>query len=149
VNRYEVKEGLQILQNIKAMNFEPADVAYVMSEIGQKVDPPQSGAEVHYTRFDMHDIALHVNATGNNLVFLSEAWYPEGWKAFIDGKETTIYRLNYMFRGVIVPQGEHTITMQFTSTAFSLGKQLSLWINIFVLGGIVIFGFLHFRKTIN
>ncbi len=136
VNRYEVKEGLQILQNIKEMNFIPTDVAYVMNDIGKKIDVPQTGSEVRYTHFGIHDITLHANATGNNLLFLSEAWYPEGWKAYIDGNETPIYRLNYMFRGVIVPQGEHTITMKFTSSAFSLGKQLSLWINILVLVGI-------------
>jgi hypothetical protein len=41
-----------------------------------------------------------------------------------------------MFRGVIVPQGNHVVSMKFTSTAFSLGKQLSLWVNILLLVGI-------------
>ncbi|MFA6468248.1 MAG: YfhO family protein [Bacteroidota bacterium] len=136
VNRYAVATGIEILQNIKSMSFDPRDVAYVMEDPGLKIDPPQTEAKADYKKFGMHDVELSVTATGNNLLFISETWYPEGWKAYIDGEETQIYRLNYMFRGVVVPQGEHTVTMKYSSTAYSLGKQLSMWINLLLLGGI-------------
>lgn len=136
VNRYEVANGLDILNKIKAMNFNPLDVAYGMDEISATIDPPQHDASVRYARFGIQDLELKVHATGNNLLFLSESWYPEGWKAFVDGTEIPIYRLNYMFRGIIVPQGDHVVTMKFEPTGFYLGKNLSLWLNILVLGGL-------------
>ncbi|MEW6062253.1 MAG: YfhO family protein, partial [Bacteroidota bacterium] len=140
VNRYEVAKGLDILNNMKAMNFNPREVAYVMDEINATIDPPHEGASVSYTRYGIQELELNVKATGNNLVFLSESWYPEGWKAFIDGTETPIYRLNYMFRGIIVPKGNHTVTMTFEPEGFYLGKNLSLLINVLVLGGLGYYG---------
>ncbi|MDD8017197.1 MAG: YfhO family protein [Bacteroidota bacterium] len=136
VNRYEVAKGLDILNNIKSMNFNPNDVAFVMEDLKLNIDVPKAGAEVHYTHYGIQDFEAKVHATGNNLVFFSESWYPEGWKAFIDGTETSIYRLNYMFRGVVVPSGGHTITMKFEPRGFYLGKNLSLWLNIFIIGGL-------------
>ncbi|MBI2427778.1 MAG: YfhO family protein [Ignavibacteriales bacterium] len=136
VNRYQVSKGLDILNNIKAMNFNPFDVAYGMEEITASVEPPKEDATVRYSNYGIQDLELKVHATGNNLIFLSESWYPEGWKAFIDGTETPIYRLNYMFRGIVVPKGEHSVTMKFEPTGFYLGKNLSLWLNILVLGGL-------------
>ncbi|MFA5834009.1 MAG: YfhO family protein [Bacteroidota bacterium] len=143
VNRYEVAKGLDILQKIKEMNFDPQEVAFFMDDLKLAIDAPQAGAEATYTHFGIQDIALRVKATGNNLLFLSESWYPAGWKAFIDGHETPIHRINYMFRGVVVPVGEHSLTMKFEPVGFVLGKQLSLWTNIIIVG---LVGFFSFRR---
>jgi Predicted membrane protein len=149
VNRYEVKSGMEILNNISSMSFNPLDVAYFTEDPRQKIDSALSGAEVKYTKYGIQDLEARVTATGNNLVFFSETYYPKGWKAYINGIETPIYRLNYMFRGVIVPPGEHTITMKFEPQGFYLGKNLSLWLNVFVLAGSGYFGFVWFRKKRN
>lgn len=146
VNRYEVASGIDILRSIKAMQFNPYDVAYLMEDPHVKVDSVRAGNSVAYTHFDNQVIELKANATGNNLLFISEVWYPEGWKAFIDGKETPIYRINYMFRGVVVPSGDHTITMKFVPKGFYIGKSLSLWTNILALGGIIVLGMIRFQK---
>jgi hypothetical protein len=146
VNRYEVAGGLKILNNIKEISFDPKDVAYMMEDPNVSIEAPKQGAIARYTRFGIQDIELSVTATGNNLLFLSETWYPVGWKAYIDGKETQIHRMNYMFRGVVVPAGEHTLTMSFEPTGFYLGKNLSLWINILILSGLAFFGITIVRK---
>jgi hypothetical protein len=143
VNRYEVASGMEILKKISTISFNPLDVAYCTEDPQLKIDPPQSGAEVKYTRFGIQDLEAKVTATGNNLVFFSETYYPEGWKAFVDNVETPIYRTNYLFRGVVVPAGTHIVSMKFEPRGYSLGKQLSLWLNILVLGGI---GILAGRK---
>lgn len=146
VNRYEVTNGMNILNKIKEISFDPKDVGYMLEDPKINIEAPKYGASVRYTRFGIQDIELSVTATGNNLLFLSETWYPEGWKAYIDGKETSIHRINYMFRGVVVPSGEHTLTMSFEPTGFYLGKNLSLWINILILSGLGFFGIIFVRK---
>jgi hypothetical protein len=146
VNRYETATGLQILNNMAAMSFDPRDVAYVMEDPKITVDPPQAGARVAYVRYGLQNLEASVSATGNNLLFLSEAWYPNGWKAFIDGVETPIHRLNYMFRGVVVPKGEHKLEMRFEPSGFLLGKNLSLAANLLIIGGLGFAGFDWWRK---
>jgi len=146
VDRYEVAKGMEILTKIKEMSFNPREVAYFMDEPNVTIDPPNAGAAVAYTHFGIQDIALNVTATGNNLLFLSEAWYPEGWNAYIDGKKIEIHRINYMFRGIVVPEGNHIVSMVFEPTAFYFGKILSLMINLIVVFGIAFSFYLHKRK---
>jgi len=135
VNKYEVSDNLGILKKIADRSFDPLDIAYVSEDIKTKIDPPLQGAEAEIVHYGIQDLKVQATATGSNLLFISEAYYPNGWKAFVDGKEVKILRLNYLFRGVIVPQGGHTVEMKFEPREYYLGKQLSLWTNILLLGG--------------
>jgi hypothetical protein len=140
VNRYEIAKGIDILNNIKEMKFNPRDVTYVMDDPKVQIESPKEGASVQYTHYGTQDLEVKAKATGNNLLFLSESWYPAGWKAFIDGSETPIYRLDYMFRGIVVPAGAHTVTMKFEPTSFFLGRSMSLGMNLLVLGSLAALG---------
>jgi hypothetical protein len=146
IDRYEVAGGLDILNRIKGMSFNPQQVAFVMEDPKVKIDPPQPGAFAEFVRSGIQDLEVKVHATGNNLLFLSETYYPEGWKAFVDNVETPILRLNYLFRGVVVPAGVHTLTMKFEPRGFSLGKALSLGVNILLLAGLAVLGGLEYVK---
>ena len=98
------------------------------------VEPPPAAASAEIVKYGIHDIEVKVTAAANNLLFLSETYYPVGWRALVDGKETPIYRANYLFRAVVVPPGIHKLEMKFEPKGFYLGKNLSLGANILVLG---------------
>jgi hypothetical protein len=140
VNKYEVSDNVNTLNKIAAMSFNPTDIAYVARDIKSNIDAPVQGAEARIVHFGSQNIEIQATATGNNLLFISETYYPKGWKASIDGKETEILQLNYLFRGIVIPRGEHTVTMKFESPTFVLGKTISLIANLIILGGII--GFL-------
>lgn len=53
------------------------------------------------------------NASGNQFAVFSEVYYPHGWKAYIDGKETPYCKTNYALRGLAIPAGKHTIDFIF------------------------------------
>jgi len=146
VNRYEVADGITILNKIASMSFDPREVMYFQENPKISIEPASPLARAEFTRFNMHNLELTTTTTGNNLLFLSETYYPIGWKAFVDGNEIPIYRANYLFRAVVVPPGTHKLEMKFEPKGFYLGKNLSLAANIFVLGGLGIFGFGYWRK---
>ena len=54
---------------------------------------------------------LDYESTNDNsgLAVLSEVYYAFGWKAYIDGIETRILRVNYTLRGIEIPAGKHDI----------------------------------------
>jgi hypothetical protein len=146
VNRCEVSDGLSTLNKIAARSFDPRDIAYLSENIKTKIDPPLQGAEATLVHYGIQDLEVRATATGNNLLFLSEAYYPKGWTSFIDGNEVEILQLDYLFRGVIIPQGTHTLTMKFEPASFSTGKQISFASNILVLIGITFQGVVMYRK---
>jgi hypothetical protein len=146
VNRYEVTNNLDILNKIAALSFNPLDVAYVSEDIKKKIDPPLNNAKATIVRYGIQDIEVKITATGNNLLFLSEVYYPKGWKAYIDDKETDVLKLDFLFRGIIVPEGNHTLIMKFEPATFVWGKRVSLASNLLVLSGILTIGGIHFRR---
>lgn len=146
VNKCEVADGLSILNKIASLSFNPRDTGYLLEKSNIDIDPPLAGAEASIVHYGIHDIEVRATATGNNLLFLSESYYPKGWKAYLDGKETDILRLNYLFRGVIIPQGIHTLSMKYESNTYFLGKNISLSTNTIIFIGLIIQGFFLYKK---
>jgi hypothetical protein len=74
----------------------------------------------------------------NSLAVFSEIYYPKGWTATIDGKESPIIRVNYVLRALEVPAGKHTIEFKFAPKAYTIGNKVttaSSWILIVVFLG--------------
>jgi Bacterial membrane protein YfhO len=65
-------------------------------------------------------LQLLVNSTEDNLLVLSDTYYP-GWKAFVNGKETKIYRVDYTFRGISLNAGTHQVEFVYDPISFKLG----------------------------
>ena len=70
---------------------------------------------------------IEINATTPQpaLLVVSEVYYPAGWKAFIDGNETEIYRTNSVLRSVVVPAGTHNVVMTYDPPLYYLGYTLT------------------------
>jgi hypothetical protein len=74
----------------------------------------------------------------NGLAVFSEIYYPEGWKAKIDGKESNILRVNYILRALEVPAGSHTIEFSFEPAAYLVGNKITMassWVVLLLLLG--------------
>ncbi len=133
VDNYRVAPGLEILNTLKESSFDPAKTIYFQEDPGLKIDAPDSGASVKFEDYTIQSMKLHVNATGNNLLLLSEVYYPAGWRAYIDGKPAEIYRADYFLRAIVVPKGTHELELKFEPRMYALGKSLSLGSNALVL----------------
>ena len=66
------------------------------------------------------------SSSANQFAVFSEIYYPKGWKAYIDDKETPIVKVNYLLRGLSLPAGKHKIRFEFKPTSYTLGNTLSL-----------------------
>ena len=52
--------------------------------------------------------------------------YSDGWKAFVDGKETDIFKVNEAFLGIAVEEGEHNIEFKYTTPYLKVGTIFSI-----------------------
>lgn len=75
--------------------------------------------------YGTHKISLTCTIKDDAFLYVSDAHYP-GWKAYIDGKEVSIYRANLAFRAVYVPKGRHTVVFVYQSLSFYIGCCLSM-----------------------
>jgi len=81
--------------------------------------------------FNRNDVIQYTsNASTNQFGVFSEVYYPRGWKAFVDGKETEIVKVDYLLRGLPLTPGKHTIDFRFEPESFILGDRIGLFIGI-------------------
>ncbi len=104
--------------------FDPAKTAILQKKPAPFVAPADTPtAEI--TGYQSRRITVRTVSSAPGLMVLSEVYYPAGWKAFIDGTETEIYRTNYVLRSVVVPGGSHEIVFTFDPQVYSLGYMLT------------------------
>jgi hypothetical protein len=78
---------------------------------------------------DPNRIEIEVTTSGGAWLVLSDVMVP-GWSARVDGAEVELFQADYLFRGVWVPQGTHTVDFYYQPSSFWLGAAVSLpaWI---------------------
>lgn len=65
------------------------------------------------------------SATGGLAVF-SEIFYPKGWHALVDGKESPILRADYVLRALEIPAGKHVVEFKFEPKPYIIGNTITL-----------------------
>jgi len=91
--------------------------------------------------YGAHHFEINTTSEKESFLVVSEIYYPGGWKAFIDGKETKIWQTDYALRGVVVPAGEHVVSMELELPEYKAGYTISVisLLIIIVLAGIHLF----------
>ena len=146
VDSIAVDSGLGILYRIRDMSFDPHHIAFFEKNPAIAIEPPDTTAKVAVNNFGIHNVSFDVEASGNNLLFVSEIYYPKGWRAFIDGEETEIFKTDYAFRSVVVPKGKHRVEFIFHPEKYFIGRTISLVTNILSWCAMLAVGFFWWRK---
>lgn len=115
----------QVLTAMADPAWRPDREALLLEDPGAALQPA-TGSTAVITDYRPHHLKATLNATGNNLLVLSEVYFPPGWHARLDGQPVPILRADYAFRGVMVPAGPHTLEMNFSDPAFERGKSISM-----------------------
>jgi hypothetical protein len=115
----------EIFETLKSESFDPRHFALLEKQPSASVGKPDSAATSSVTHYGANDIEIQARSANPALLVLSEIYYPAGWKAFIDGQETEIYKTNYILRSVIVPAGEHKIEFRFAPVSYERGFEIT------------------------
>ena len=97
-----------------------------------------SSSTVTLIKYTNDEIEYNANTPSGGFVVFSEVYYPAGWNAYIDGKKADIVKTNYFMRGLVVPQGKHTIKLVFEPETVKKGitiSYLSSWLLIIIVVG--------------
>jgi len=103
-----------------------------------------STGNVKLISYTANKIIFQTESSGNQLLFLSDNYYPE-WKALIDGRKSEILIADYTFRAVAVPKGKHTLEFIYDPTSFYEGLLISFLGVLSILG----YGIISLRNAKN
>lgn len=95
---------------------------------------PSTSGSIQLTEYKPNYLKYQSSNDGYGLAVFSEIYYPEGWKATIDGEEVSIVRANYVLRALEIPEGDHIIEFVFEPRSYSLGNSLTWVFNLIILG---------------
>jgi hypothetical protein len=120
------RDARRVLQAVTAAGFDRGREAIVESDIApiRSVPSPDRPASVEFTERTPNRLVLETSTEEERFLVFSEAYFP-GWHARIDGAPTAIYRTNYLFRGIVVPAGKHTLELAYRPPAAVLGAVIS------------------------
>lgn len=129
-------------------SFDPEKTAIVDKRFENKLTPLStldSLSKVKLTQYQPNNLVYESNSKSGGFVVFSEIYYDKGWKAFIDGEKVDHVRVNYILRGMYVPEGKHTIEFKFEPTSYYVGNKISLASSILVILVVAFSLFKHVR----
>jgi hypothetical protein len=88
--------------------------------------PVSENDTIELISYKPDELVYKYSCQGEKLAVFSEIYYPAGWKAFVDGKETEYFRTDYVLRGMILPEGSHEIKFTFRPASYITGNKISL-----------------------
>lgn len=119
-------------EEIKALNtIDPKkDVVINKTEFPDAVAKTtyavDSTATITLDSYKPNDLKYTSNNKNEGLAVFSEVYYKKGWNAYIDGKLTPHFEVDYTIRGLKVPAGKHTIEFKFEPQVVKTGSTIAL-----------------------
>jgi hypothetical protein len=75
--------------------------------------------------YSANSVSLRSDAACRALLVLPDTYFP-GWRATVDGRETPVYAVDGLFRGVVVPKGMSRVEFRYEPRAFRIGVGLAV-----------------------
>jgi hypothetical protein len=133
--------------------FKAAETAIIDKRFEEQVHgfTPQfdSTAAITMTSYKANDLVYKTKASSEQLAVFSEIYYPKGWNAYVDGKNSPYFRANYVLRSMRVPAGEHTIEFKFEPEVYNTGGNIAMAASVLLY--LLIFGalFVELKRSKN
>ncbi|MDP8229665.1 MAG: YfhO family protein [Candidatus Gorgyraea atricola] len=117
-----IKDEKEILEKLTSKDFKPEEE--VILEEGPRTSrfAPVRGRQgkVRILDYKANQVIVEAEVSSPKFLVLSDSYYP-GWKAYVDGKQTKIYRADYILRAVHLEPGKHTVKFIYDPYLFKIG----------------------------
>ncbi len=117
--------------------FEPLKTAVIRANFKNQLSNynfgKDSSAYIRLTQYGLDDISFASDNKTDGLGVFSDIYYPFGWHAYVDGKETPIIRTDYVLRAIKIPAGQHKIEFHFNPESFQTGNRIALMGSLFLI----------------
>ena len=117
------KDPAKTLQRLASADFDP-ETEVILSE---PVKPHPSAilkAQAKITSYKNNRVTIQATTNEFGILVLADSYYP-GWKAYVDGNESTLLRANHFYRAVEVSKGDHRVEFIYDPLSFRVGILVS------------------------
>jgi len=147
----EIKFVINADEEITALDdFDPERTAIIDERFSSYIDgfTPvfDSVAQIQLMDYKPNHLQYESNTEKDQLAVFSEIYYDKGWNAYIDGKLTPHFRVNYVLRAMIVPAGEHKIDFKFEPKVYVVGEKISFASSLLLILMVLGYGFYEIRN---
>lgn len=136
VGAYElIADDKAIIERLKSPSFDQKATVILEKAPEGFASQGQPQGKVEVDSYQPNIVKLKVETDRPAILVMSDNWYP-AWVATVNGGPAPIYRANYTFRAVPVPEGKHLVEFQYRSRVFEVGRALSLATALLTLLGV-------------
>lgn len=139
---YAVSTADEEIQSLDTLDVKNSAVynAKEFPEISRTRFLKDSTATLDLVNYQPNELTYNVVLEYPAFAVFSEMYYPNGWKAYVDGSEARQIRVNYTLRGLRLPEGSYKVVFRFEPEVVQEGSKITLATNILLavllLGGI-------------
>jgi hypothetical protein len=124
IYKYSVFDSSEeVMNRVLTAEFNPGEI--ILLEEKPEIFISEGSGEITVVKNDVNERIFDVKTDSVAFLIIRENYHPD-WKCYIDGKKEKIFRANYIFYGVFVPEGEHEIRFVCQSKIFNIACLLSL-----------------------
>ena len=87
--------------------------------------PADTTDTIVLTAYTPNELRYHYKTSADRLAVFSEIYYPDGWKAKVDGTPVEVLRADWTLRAATLPAGEHDLVMRFDPDSYRIGANIS------------------------
>ncbi len=129
----EAKAEDQLWRVINEAIFDPEDSAYIQLE-NEKSAGQYSTGIINKIERSIHELKIDVSCAEPGFLVVSEVHYPLRWKCTIDGNPVETIETNKIIRGIVIPEGQHSIEFIYDRSSYNKGKMISTISFVITLG---------------
>lgn len=108
------------LEYLVSSEFDPLKASSQDIDLGNV----HAKSEIQITNYNSQSLSFKTTSDKNAPLVVTNINYP-GWEATVDGTKTNIYRGNYLFQLMVIPEGTHEINLSYRSKSLFLGLYLA------------------------
>ena len=117
-------------EEMKALDsLDSKNVAVVNSkefQIKNKAFAKDNSATITLDSYKPNHLKYSSNNANEGFAVFSEMYYGKGWNAYIDGKMVDHIRVDYVLRGLQIPEGKHAVEFKFEPQVIKTGSTITL-----------------------
>ena len=109
------------LTSLASADFNPRAQVYLPMEARDAMSAAATGTiKISIKKLSAQEIEASVDASTNTTLVAAQSYYHD-WRAYVDGKPTALWRANYAFQALEIPQGAHQVSFVYVDWRFLFG----------------------------